>query len=367
MSQLTAEERQLLVSRFEELDVKPRLDDAEALQHWMEDYVKSKNKPAPRSEVRDTAPIRMANLPRVATFSGSGDKDISYEAWRYEVCTLLKESSYAPQEVSIAVKKSLRGEAANVVCRLGFEVDLETMLEKMDGIYGLVEDAENLMSQFYGATQGKGENVSSWGCRLEDMLFRAQQQNPLSNGSQNDMLRTKFWSGLQPRLKEAARHKLDHVKDFDKLRVEVRKIECELEKTSTSETRKAQVHMTMAEETQQSEMEALKGMVCQLGTQLKEIQKSMNSTSQEETRDTRPRGNYRGRFRGSHRPYQRGRSRYYSQRTYFTPDHPDQNGQRQEVERNRDTVCYRCGQEGHVAYGCRVDLAKKHLNTKESV
>ena len=115
---------------------------------------------------------------RIVPFSGSGGpNEVSFEAWKYEVCGLLKDGTHAKS----AAKKSLRGEAANVVRRLGVFADITTVIDKLDGMYGVVEDSESLLSQFYNAKQLPDEKVTSWGCRLEDLLDRAnkQEQEPL--------------------------------------------------------------------------------------------------------------------------------------------------------------------------------------------
>lgn len=39
------------------------------------------------------------------------------------------------------------------------------------------------------------------------------------------MLRNMFWQGLKPVLKDISGYKFEKIKDFDKLRVEIRKLE----------------------------------------------------------------------------------------------------------------------------------------------
>ena len=121
-----------------------------------------------------------------------------------------------------------------MVRRLGVDADIHLVLNKLNCVYGVVEEAEDLLGQFYNAKQRQDETVTSWGCRIEDLLDRANKQEPLHSKSLNDMLRTKFWNGLQGRLKEAARHKTEYVTDYGRLLVEVRKIESEPNGTDIS-------------------------------------------------------------------------------------------------------------------------------------
>jgi hypothetical protein len=66
----------------------------------------------------------------------------------------------------------LRGEAAKIARRLGWDATLDDLTNKFDGIYETVEDFSIVLSQFYSAIQLPDECVSAWGCRLEDLLDR---------------------------------------------------------------------------------------------------------------------------------------------------------------------------------------------------
>ena len=375
-SKFTEDEKEQLVNVFETLDVKPKMDDPDALKLWMEDYLKGqgrlKTTPDPgTSTVSQAKTTHLIQTPRISPFSGIGSpKEISYESWRYEVMTLLREGNNSRQEVGTAAKKSLRGEASNAVRRLGLDSDIGDVMKKLDGIYGLVEESETLLGQFYSAKQQVGEKVASWGCRLEDLLDRANQQENLHVHSFNDMLRTKFWNGLLPHLKDAARSQKEHVKDFDQLRIEVRKIECECgtQQPEHKEPKKGQVKMVSVKPNQDSDMEKLTAVVCQLSTKLDELQCVMDDkakVSQSPVNSNQRGYSYRrnrggGRFRGNRRPNNNWTPNRYSGNKHGSQDQRNDNNQ-------QDVTCYRCNQVGHLSIGCRVDLSKDPLNCQESV
>ena len=277
----TTEEKDQLALAFERLEVKPKFDDPESLSKWMKEFteatmdVTAKVKTERADDQANKAPRRIyVNPPRIAPFSGSQDsKEIAYESWKYEVLTLLREDCHSRTEVATAAKKSLRGEAAVAVRHLGIDADLNSILKKLDGIYGLVEHAEDLMEKFYAAKQRDGESVASWSCRLEDLLSRASFQKHLP-GSANDMLTSKFFGGLLPRFKEPARVKVEHITDFDVLRIEVRKIECEQAISDpVKENKKAQVKMTNADS------DDVKGILQQISSRLDKLETKMDNPS----------------------------------------------------------------------------------------
>ena len=408
----TTEEKDQLVSMFESLDSKPKMDDPESLQNWMEDYLKSKG----RSRLTDpeeqkavhTAPtqniVHKTNVfqpPRIVTFSGSGDaKEVSFESWKFEVLTLLKEGTHSRKEIASLAKKSLRGQASDVVRRLGVDADIEMVLDKLNCVYGVVEESENLLGQFYNAKQRPDESVASWGCRLEDLLDRANEQEHLHSKSMNDMLRTKFWNGLLSHLKEAARHKTEYVKDYGRLLVEVRKIESEPSSTDTYDKNAKRGHVKVMStsssepKAEESEMELLKGMIFKMNTKLDHMEKVFKSTdktadvphstgqatsqvtyqpSYQHTNSVAYRGQYpgRGRSRGSSRGTDgfrghRGSWQYTPSNLYNNQTRPFQHNQQQ--RQRSEIICYRCGQLGHIAMGCRVELepTSPTLNQQES-
>lgn len=49
----------------------------------------------------------------------------------------------------------------------------------------------------------------------------------ISHHDSEEMLRTKFWAGLRQDLKDISGFKFEMIKDFDKLRVELRKMDRE--------------------------------------------------------------------------------------------------------------------------------------------
>ena len=72
--------------------------------------------------------------------------------------------------------------------------------------------------------------MADYGMKLEGILQRAYDEGKLTSEVRDDILRTKFWSGIRDSvLKHDTRYKYDTIKNFDELRKEVRAIELELQ------------------------------------------------------------------------------------------------------------------------------------------
>ena len=393
------EDKDKLVSAFESLEVKPDMDDPEALKRWISRFAKGQDRIESKNEAPGTSKsmgehTHVVYTPKVSIFSGGTDtKDVSYEMWRFEVRTLLQEKVHSVVVITTAAKKSLRGEAAKAVRRLGVLADIYEILDKFDGLYGLIEDTENLLTDFYNAKQDPEESVTTWGCRLEDLLYRAVEDESISLSSVNDMLRTKFWNGLLPYLKEPLRPKKDSIHNFDKFRIEARKIEKELGGIiSKSHDKGKKTHVksiTVDSKGKNSEYTELKGMVLAIGTRLDSLETSVKASSRDASGKSSfehpqnqnisigsaARGSAsRGQGRGQYHVRGRGRGRFTNNRGSYPHGNqrrimedtlsPNQSGNGFNHSNTRqDVICYRCGQPGHLSYGCRVDI---HLNGGES-
>lgn len=322
---LSAVEGTAVVDLLEQCEEKPDISDLESFQVWMKQFLTKKGKIPEAKKEQPKVPIpqpsttinQLMHDPRISVFSGDSGKDVSYDIWRYEVRSLVRDGSHSEAVISRAIRKSVRGEPARVVMQLGERAEVFDILGKLDSLYGTVESSELLLANFYSSTQGEKESVASWACRLEDMLVKATKRDGRGGVDQN-MLRTKLWSGLRPGLKDATRHKFDSVREYTEFVIEVRSIEAESVFSVASEQsdvkRKEQVKM--AQTSSKSDLDELKGIVKQLSGTVEELQKTSISKSQvhqlSDNSEVGQRGrssNYRGRGRGQ----SRGRSHTFGQ------------------------------------------------------
>ena len=262
MTDFSEDEAKKLVEAFSTLGTKPKTDSPDDLKAWMREYVDAQDVKPEVAPVPSATPVSRAHFPKLVPFSGQVSKnEVTFDLWLYDVRCLQEENLHPREVIRQAVRNSLRGEAGQIAMRMGPKATLEQLLDKLEGVYGTVELGENLLSEFYAAHQKPAEDVSTWGCRLEDMLAKAAEKNQIDPRSANDMLRTKFWNGLKRELKVCSHHTYESVLDFDKLRVKMRAIEHEF---AVSNTSPAQVNM--------SQPSNLEKTLATLSAQLKTLQ-----------------------------------------------------------------------------------------------
>ena len=165
-----------LLKTLKEMGLKPKADTPEDLKQWMKEFLQSQEeteekspkdvKPKPALQLQQTNKDKPAGVtthpPKVTCFSGAGHKgETTYDLWRYEVRCLMKDPSYTQGMKDSAIRRSLRGEAGRVAMHLGIEASINQILEKLDSIYGIVDNKEELMAEFYSARQKEDEDITS--------------------------------------------------------------------------------------------------------------------------------------------------------------------------------------------------------------
>ena len=241
MDGMAEDEAAQLVGKFRLLGVTPKGDNPEQIQDWMVDYLKNVGKfPEEKPTVvpdtlktSQTAVHVSTRVPNISLFSGSPTaNNENFDIWKYEVECLLCGHQYPIEAVVEAVRRSLKGEAANVVKRLGINASISDIIAKLAGVFGNVILTENLLAEFYSTRKKPGEDVSRWSCRLEDILDQANTQKTIAITEQREMLRNKLYSGLTDALKSRCGHLFYNINDYDELRINLRRVEQEMKPTS---------------------------------------------------------------------------------------------------------------------------------------
>ena len=242
--ELTVEEKKLLeLGRvFAGLGASPELG-AEAADDWVRQrgrrLLPEKPKEAPDEEGKIAnflAGVNLGGAPRLPIFSGSQEKsEVSFNLYAYEVrCLALEHDSAVVMQ---AIRRSLRGQAAEVLLHLGKNASVEVVLAKLEVVFGDVLPAEAVLEAFYAAKQKPHETVAIWSCRLEGLLEQVKRKEVTDQQQSQDMLKTKFWSGLRDSsIKAALRHQVSKDRSYDELLRLARTVEDEITPKSDAKT-----------------------------------------------------------------------------------------------------------------------------------
>lgn len=348
---MSSDEVQKMVEHLKDLGIKPKVDSKEDFQTWMKSMAESVGQTS-STQVPVYFPSKFQHFPKLSNFCGDEKKTTSYDVWRNEVECIQKEG-HSEQTVAQAVRSSLRGFALRIRARLGPEATVKDILAKFDSVYGIVEQGEMLLAKFYSARQTEDEDVVSWSCRLEDLLAKVKDKGYVEDEQMDSMLRSMFWSGLRQNLKDVTGHLFDRITDFDELRVAVRRFEQDRQqrKVESKDVKKAQAKSAV-EVSSGSELSEVKATLNQLVTEMKGMKDNQDKFEKEfqDFRKGSRFNNQRGRGRGRGRNFQPPQACSDTQPSEGTFNAVPQS------ENDTEVFCYRCGQAGHFAIGCRVRL-----------
>ena len=73
----------------------------------------------------------------------------------------------------------------------------ENIIDKLDGVYGNVYSSEALFENFFKETQQPNQSVAEYGMKLESIILSAVEKGDIRIVAKNQMLKSKFWSGLR--------------------------------------------------------------------------------------------------------------------------------------------------------------------------
>lgn len=395
------EEFKALFKTLTDMKIKPKADDPAAFNQWVQDMAKGTTTTIKHDPLGATGstPSSHSQLPKISFFSGAREKkggETTYHLWRFEVQCLRADGSFTKEQVALAVRRSLRGEAGLVAMRLGPDAFIEDVLRKMESVFGDVDENESIMSEFYNARQKEEEDVTTWSCRLEGILDKAVHMGRISPSQADAMLHDMLWKGLRPNLKDVSHYEKARHGSFDDLRIALRRIEKEYEfDKATSKSVRGTAKQAVASQESESE---ISNVLKQISTRLEKLEVGEHPRQQQYQRRQYPDRPYQQHYQRQYpdRPYQQPYQRpqryqdqpqqpyqtvqnqqhQQQQRTYYRGGQAgrsrDQGGRgygrgsRYNQEQNQFTPikCNRCGQEGHIARGCRnnVDVDGKALN-----
>ena len=347
MAEFSPEEGQRLIDSFQELGVKPKCDSTKDLEEWMLAYLSNKGVVPPKVEPKVTTSSQhttttVTQYPKLVPFSGEGGKgETSYDLWKYDLQCLLEERIHSHESIRQALRNSLRGRAARTAKMLGTSATIDDIVHKLDCIYGTVEIGENLLSEFYSASQRGDEDVAAWSCRLEELLAKAAEQTRIDVADRDKMLKAKFWAGLHQDLKDSSRYKKEAARDFDELRIAIRAIEHE---HSLSSMKKPHVLMVQQQHTD------LKELCQEMRSEMKSFREELHALKSAQSKHTSSSTN-----QPSKQWNKRGSEAAPSHSSVVRSTPSSQPPVRQ---------CWRCGRQNHIQRNCRAikDIDGNTLN-----
>jgi len=158
-------------------------------------------------------------LPKLSIFSGvtafNGEPkpgETTYTQFNYQVRCLIRDGKISDSAIMQAVRRAVKGSAADTLLAMGEAVTPQRMLSKFEVVYGNVLTREQTLEEIYAARQREGELTAPWCSRLENLAAVAIDKGAISKQCSDEIIRSKFWTGLSnDYIKQQTRHKFDDI------------------------------------------------------------------------------------------------------------------------------------------------------------
>ena len=169
------------------------------------------------------------NIPKLSIFSGERVKgEASFEQWSYELQSLRR--TYIESALREGIQRSLRGAAADTVHNMGPEATLDSILKKFTIIYGNVKSYDILMGDFYRASQGEEESVTSFATHIEGLLSNVRDKYPhqIPQAKEQQLLKDRLFYRCKKGITDSVKYRhADTTVDYMTFLEECRKAEDE--------------------------------------------------------------------------------------------------------------------------------------------
>ena len=272
--------------------------------------------------------LQYVSRPQFSPFYGFSEaekgKGVPYRVWRFEVESTLRGGLYSDEVISEQIRRSLYGEAKTKVVGFGPEVSCDQVLLKLDQFYSDVGavTGDELLTEAYAFKQKEKEEVAAFASRLDNHVRLAKHRGTEllpDEEAVERQLRMLFWAGLKEEVKDKARHRKDSCTSFSALITAARYAEKEAASSAQTSKHVAHSNPVMVPETPNPASKP---------TWLAEVCSAMAREVRDALAD------------------------HVGGRSGDTQKSKSVSGHRAEQEADRP-VCYRCGQIGHIAVGCR--------------
>lgn len=170
-----------------------------------------------------------SKFPRISLFYGEqGKGEVSYATWKYEINCLLQEKSYSLEQILLGIRRSVKGQASDILRRLGTGADIDVILKKFEATYGEIDNPVSILKKLYSCEQKKDELLINYAARLEEVFAEAVDLKALTPVQEKDALKCVLYQGMKQALKQLCNYKFETIDDYDKFKIECRKIESEM-------------------------------------------------------------------------------------------------------------------------------------------
>ena len=196
------------------------------------------------------------DTPKLHEFSGKPeDGKASWRRWELQIKGLV--GSYSDRAIREAMNKALQGDAAIVADSMDDDCTWQELLAALKAKFTVVSSLDVMMANLYGIKQGNN-SVSQFAINIEKVLGSMRMSLPTTFSTREFQrhLRTRFFHGLNDRLRNSLRHKYETDCSYEELLQYARMVESEKSESGVSESVPAKATKAKASSAQQPQQQS---------------------------------------------------------------------------------------------------------------
>ena len=101
-----------------------------------------------------------------------------------QVNCLMRENTYNKESMMLGIRRSLRGEAAAMLMRLGETTSIDTLLCTFHSTFGNTETAESILEKCHACKQEPEESVVAYTSRIKEFCSQAVEHGAVIRAQQ---------------------------------------------------------------------------------------------------------------------------------------------------------------------------------------
>ena len=144
-----------------------------------------------------TAQIRYnpVSLPRFSGTVPTPKSEASFKVWKHQLEAFQVEEDLSENQVKQIIRRSLIGEAAEVIVSLPVTASKDDIIQALSDNYGVDTEKVDGWAKFHSATQKSQETATEWKMRLLNLYTEADPSN-VFKAHKDKLMITAFWTNL---------------------------------------------------------------------------------------------------------------------------------------------------------------------------
>lgn len=192
---------------------------------------------------------------------------------------MICEDIYTEEELMYGIRRAMMGKAGEKLTRMGPGMTVKQVISTFESEYGYVHSKETVLGKLFNHKQSVKENITDYAARVEELYAQAVRLDGVKHGD-SECLQNILYAGLRSEFSLRAAYKNDTIKDYAKFKLELQRIENDInkERQAEIETKKCSSAVNVDKEKPNTE---IRNLMEQLNACIERLEKEKNELKEQ--------------------------------------------------------------------------------------